>query len=166
MSLPPIEQQLFRRVCGKYATGITVVTILDANAAPQGMTANSFTSVSLDPPLVLFCIDLRTAFLNHFVPGAWYAINVLDEEQQEMSTCFARTGLDRFQGIAWTAGVNGAPILAGVLASLECSVTQMVEAGDHVVVIGQVLHATWREGQPLVYFNSSYQSLRTESSAS
>ena len=83
-----------------------------------------------------------------------------------MSTCFARTGRDRFQGVEWTPGANGAPILEGVLASLECSVSQMVEAGDHVVVIGQVLHATWREGQPLVYFNSSYQSLRTESSAS
>jgi flavin reductase (DIM6/NTAB) family NADH-FMN oxidoreductase RutF len=166
MSLPPIEQQLFRRVCGKYATGITVVTILDANQTPHGMTANSFTSVSLDPPLVLFCIDRKTAFLSHFLSGARYAINVLHEEQQEVSTCFARTGRDRFQGVAWTPGANGAPILAGVLASLECSVTQMVEAGDHVVVIGKVLHATWREGQPLVYFNSSYQSLRTESSAS
>ena len=166
MSLPPIEQQLFRRVCGKYATGITVVTILDANAVPQGMTANSFTSVSLDPPLVLVCSDRRTAFLNHFEVGARYAINVLEEEQQEMSSCFARASRDRFQGIEWTPGVNGAPILKGVLASLECSVSQMVEAGDHLVIIGQVMHATWREGQPLVYFNSSYQSLRTESSAS
>jgi flavin reductase (DIM6/NTAB) family NADH-FMN oxidoreductase RutF len=166
MSLPPIEQQLFRRVCGKYATGITVVTILDANAAPQGMTANSFTSVSLDPPLILFCIDRRTSFLNHFLPGVMFAINVLHEEQQEMSSCFARAGRDRFQGVEWTPGTNGAPILGEVLASLECAVDQLVEAGDHVVVIGKVTHATWREGQPLVYFNSSYQTLRTESSAS
>jgi len=166
MSLPPIEQQLFRRVCGKYATGITVVTILDQNKAPHGMTANSFTSVSLDPPLVLFCIDRRTAFLNHFVPDARYAINVLHEDQQEMSTCFARTGRDRFEGVEWDPGANGAPILKEVLASLECAVIKMVDAGDHVVVIGQVSHANWKEGQPLVYFNSSYQTLRTETSAS
>jgi len=166
MSLPPIEQQLFRRVCGKYATGITVVTVLDDNEAPQGMTANSFTSVSLDPPLVLFCIDRRTNFLNHFLPGKPHAINVLEEGQQDLSTCFARSGGDRFQGVEWSPGANGAPILTDVLASLECRVDQLVEAGDHIVVIGEVSHATWRDGQPLIYFNSGYQSLRTEASAS
>ncbi len=162
MSLPPIEQQLFRRVCGRYATGITIVTVLDANGAPQGMTANSFTSVSLDPPLVLICIDKRTSFLAHFEPEKPFAINILRETQQELSSCFARSGRDRFEGIEWVPGTNGAPILFGVLATLECRVTQTIEAGDHIVVIGLVAHATWEEGQPLLYFNGSYQSLRTE----
>ena len=166
MSLPAIEQQLFRRVCGRFATGITIVTVLDGEAAPQGMTANSFTSVSLDPPLVLFCIDRKTSFLNHFAAKTPFAINILNEDQKELSSCFARSGLDRFSGVEWTAGPNGAPILPDVLASLECRVTQLVEAGDHVVVIGAVSHATWREGQPLVYFNSSYQTLRSDASAS
>ena len=166
MSLPLIEQQLFRRVCGKYATGITVLTVLDSKAGPQGMTANSFTSVSLDPPMVLVCIDRKARILGYFAAGTRFAINVLHEDQKELSTCFARSGLDRFQGIAWSPGQNGCPIFPDVLASLECSVSQMVEAGDHVVVIGEVFHATWRDGQPLIYFNSSYQALRSETNVS
>jgi len=165
MSLPSIEQQLFRRVCGKYATGITVLTVLDASAGPQGMTANSFTSVSLDPPMILVCIDRKASILSFFAAGTRFAINVLHEDQKELSTCFARKGLDRFDGVEWSPGQNGSPILPDVLATLECSVAQMVEAGDHVVVIGEVFHATWRDGQPLIYFNSSYQVLR-ETSAS
>jgi flavin reductase (DIM6/NTAB) family NADH-FMN oxidoreductase RutF len=116
--------------------------------------------------LVLFCIERKTSFLNHFADTTPFAINILHENQKELSSCFARSGLDRFAGVEWSAGLNGAPILPDVLASLECRVTQLVDAGDHVVVIGGVSHATWREGQPLVYFNSSYQTLWSEASAS
>jgi flavin reductase (DIM6/NTAB) family NADH-FMN oxidoreductase RutF len=159
MHFPLIEQQLFRRVCSKFATGITVLTLCDANGAPHGMTANSFTSVSLDPPMILVCVDLKARILPHFAAGVRFAVNVLDESQQDLSNTFARNG-ERFQGIDWGPGETGSPILGGVLASLECSVAQIVEAGDHVVVVGKVSHATWREGQPLIYFNSSYQALR------
>jgi flavin-dependent trigonelline monooxygenase, reductase component len=164
MSLSTIEQHHFRRVCSKYATGITILTVLDAQGAPQGMTVNSFTSVSLSPPLVLVCIDRRTSILNHFLEGTRFAINVLHEEQKDLSTLFARSGFDRFDGVEWRPGETGPPVLPEVLATLECAVTQMVEAGDHVVVIGEALHASWREGQPLIYFNSSYQGLRSTSS--
>ncbi len=160
MSLAPIEQHHFRRVCSKYATGITIVTVLDSRGAHHGLTVNSFTSVSLSPPLVLFCLDRQTAILNHFSMETRFAVNVLDEEQKDISSCFARSGHDRFEGVAWRPGDTGAPVLPGVLATLECGVTQMVEAGDHIVVIGEALHATWRDGRPLIYFNSSYQSLR------
>ena len=166
MSLATIEQHHFRRVCSKYATGITIVTVLDSRGAPHGLTVNSFTSVSLSPPLVLFCLDRQTAILNHFRLETRFAINVLEEEQKDISSCFARSGYDRFEGVAWRPGETGAPLLPEVLATLECGVTQMVEAGDHIIVIGEALHATWRDGQPLIYFNSSYQSLRTGSSAS
>jgi flavin reductase (DIM6/NTAB) family NADH-FMN oxidoreductase RutF len=166
MPLAPIEQQLFRRVCGKYATGITVLTILDFDGKPQGMTANSFTSVSLDPPLVLVCVDRKSMMAELFAHGAKFAINVLDEDQKHLSTCFAQRGCDRFQGIEWSPGETGAPVLPEMLATLECFVSKLVEAGDHVVVIGQVLHATWRDGRPLIYFNSSYQSLQVEPNAS
>jgi len=162
MTLPLIEQQHFRRVCGKYATGITVLTVLDSSGAPQGMTANSFTSVSLDPPLILVCIDRRTSLLAHFRPSVYFAINILGEEHRDLSGRFARSGQDRFEGVAWRPGETGAPVLADMLATLECCVTQVVEAGDHVVVLGEALHATWREGRPLLYFNSSYQELRAE----
>jgi flavin reductase (DIM6/NTAB) family NADH-FMN oxidoreductase RutF len=166
MSLTTIEQHHFRRVCSKYATGITILTVLDPLGAPHGMTVNSFTSVSLSPPLVLVCIDRQTPILSHFAPGTRFGVNVLHEEQKDLSTWFARSGHDRFSGMEWYAGETGVPILPGMLATLECEVTQMVEAGDHVVVIGAALHATWRDGQPLVYFNSSYQSLRSGTSVS
>ena len=160
MSLTTIEQQHFRRVCSKYATGITILTVLDRSGAPHGMTVNSFTSVSLSPPLILVCIDRQTSILSHFMLGTRFGVNMLHEDQKDLSTWFARSGHDRFSGIGWTMGETGAPVLPGMLATMECEVTQMVEAGDHVVVIGAALHATWREGQPLVYFNSSYQGLR------
>jgi flavin reductase (DIM6/NTAB) family NADH-FMN oxidoreductase RutF len=166
MSLTTIEQHHFRRVCSKYATGITILTVLDSLGTPHGMTVNSFTSVSLSPPLILVCIDRQTPILSHFTPGTRFGVNVLHEEQKELSTWFARSGHDRFSGREWRAGETGAPILPGMLATLECEVNQMIEAGDHVVVIGAALHATWREGQPLVYFNSSYQSLRSGTSVS
>ena len=166
MSLTAIEQQHFRRVCGKYATGITILTVLDTRGVPHGMTVNSFTSVSLSPPLILVCIDRQTSILHHFRSATRFGINVLDENQKELSTCFARSGHDRFSGTPWIPGETGAPVLPAVLATMECEVTQMVEAGDHVVVIGAALHATWREGQPLIYFNSSYQRLRSGTTVS
>jgi flavin reductase (DIM6/NTAB) family NADH-FMN oxidoreductase RutF len=166
MSLTTIEQHHFRRVCSKYATGITILTVLDSFRVPHGMTVNSFTSVSLSPPLILVCIDRQTPILSHFKPGTRFGVNVLHEEQKELSTWFARSGHDRFSGMEWHAGETGVPVLPGMLATLECEVSQMIEAGDHLVVIGAALHATWREGQPLVYFNSSYQSLRSGTSVS
>jgi flavin reductase (DIM6/NTAB) family NADH-FMN oxidoreductase RutF len=166
MSRETIEPKHFRRVCSKYATGITIVTVLDALGAPHGLTVNSFTSVSLSPPLVLFCLDRQTTILKHFRMETRFAINVLHEGQKDISICFARSGQDRFQSVAWRPGETGAPVLPEVLATLECGVIQMVEAGDHVVVIAEALHSTWREGEPLIYFNSSYQALRRGSSAS
>jgi flavin reductase (DIM6/NTAB) family NADH-FMN oxidoreductase RutF len=166
MSQATIEQHHFRRVCSKYATGITILTVLDSRGTPQGMTVNSFTSVSLSPPLILVCIDRETSILSHFQPGTRFGVNVLHEEQKELSTWFARSGHDRFSGLEWTPGQTGAPVLPEVLATMECEVTQIVEVGDHAVVFGEALHATWREGQPLIYFNSSYQSLRSGTSVS
>src|SRR5262249_39079318 len=122
-------------------------------------------SVSLDPPIILVCIDRKARILSRFAEGARFAVNVLQEGQKELSSCFARNG-QRFEGVVWTPGETGAPILPDVIAAFECSVVQMVEAGDHIVVLGNVSHANWREGRPLIYFNSSYQSLDTETSAS
>ena len=94
------------------------------------------------------------------------AQNILDEDQQDLSSCFARNGRDRFEGVEWRPGETGSPILPGALATIECSVSQLVEAGDHWIVLGSVSHAAWREGEPLIYFNSSYRTLRSETSAS
>jgi flavin reductase (DIM6/NTAB) family NADH-FMN oxidoreductase RutF len=154
-----IDASLYRRTCARFATGITVVTVADATGKPHGMTVNSFSSVSLAPPLVLVSIDLRTAILSHFLSSPYFAINILAENQEHLSKKFSRSGSNRFHGVAWRAGGCGVPLLDGALAQLECSLTRTFEAGDHSVLIGEVRNASYNEGRPLVYFNSSYRSL-------
>ena len=158
----PIDKRQFCDVCGRFATGITIITTLGADQAPHGMTANSFTSVSLAPPLVLFCVDHRAGILPHFRGSKYFAINVLNENQQQLSAHFARPGHDRFDGVSWQPGHGGVPLLPDVLATLECAVTQRLEAGDHDIFIGEVLQAHWREGRPLLYFASRYRKLEPE----
>jgi flavin reductase (DIM6/NTAB) family NADH-FMN oxidoreductase RutF len=154
-----IDKELFCRTCARFTTGITIVTALDAQGSPHGMTANSFTSVSLNPPMVLVCVDHRANVLEHYRKSGYLGINVLSEEQQDLSTVFARRGQDRFNGVEWFAGETGVPLFPGVLASFECVLTQSVEAGDHDVLIAEVLSATHRDGRPLVYFGSGYHKL-------
>jgi flavin reductase (DIM6/NTAB) family NADH-FMN oxidoreductase RutF len=154
-----VDSVLFRRTCAQFATGITVVTTLDSEGHPHGLTVNSFSSVSLDPPLVLVSIDLRNAILGHFISSEWFAINVLAEHQEELSRRFSSPSENRFQEVEWSMGVSGVPLLAGVLAQLECAVVHTFEAGDHTVLIGEVRGASYREGQPLVFFDSGYRKL-------
>ncbi len=162
-SQPPaiskIEKQHFRRICGKFASGITVATVRDAAGAPHGMTANSFTSVSLAPPLVLVCVDHRARILEHFRIGDHFGINILGAAQRPLSDRFAGSGYDRFEGVAWRPGYTGVPLLEHVLATLECARVNVVTAGDHDIVIGEVLHADCQDGDPLVFYGSQYRSL-------
>jgi len=155
----PIDPALYRRTCARFATGITVVTVVDATGHPHGMTVNSFSSVSMDPPLVLVSIDLRNTLLTHFLASPYFAINMLGEDQEHLSRQFSATTENRFHGIPWHAGEFGVPLLDGVLAHLECSLARTFEAGDHSVIIGEVRTAGYTEGKPLVYFNSSYRNL-------
>jgi flavin reductase (DIM6/NTAB) family NADH-FMN oxidoreductase RutF len=141
------------------ATGITVITTVDANGHPHGMTVNSFSSVSLDPPLILVCIDLRNAILGHFLTTACFAVNILAEHQEDISRRFSSAAEKRFHGMEWTPGVLGVPLLPGVLAHMECAVTKTFEVGDHAVLVGEVREAWCGQGKPLVYFNSSYQNI-------
>ena len=147
-----VTREELRAVCGKYATGVTVATVLESGDKPHGVTVNSFTSVSLDPPLILFCLDLRAAILAHFETAGHFAINILSAEQQQHSSRFARAGIDRFAGIAWTPGDTGVPLLAGTMGSMECALVQTYDAGDHRILLGEVLRVRIAEGEPLVYF--------------
>jgi flavin reductase (DIM6/NTAB) family NADH-FMN oxidoreductase RutF len=158
--LSAIPASLYRRTCALFATGITVITTVDKNGHPHGMTVNSFSSVSLDPPLVLVCVDLKNALLGHFLTTASFAVNILGEHQEDVSRRFSTASENRFHGVEWERGTSGVPLLAGVLAWMECGVTQTFEVGDHAVLVGEVRHAWHREGKPLVYFNSSYQNIR------
>lgn len=158
--LAPVDPSLYRQTCARFATGITVVTVVDEAGRPHGMTVNSFSSVSLDPPLVLVSIDLRNAILGHFLSSEFFAINILAEHQEHLSRQFSSTSENRFINIDWHPGEFDVPILDGVLAHLECSVAQTFETGDHTVLVGEVRVASFTEGRPLAYFNSSYRNLR------
>jgi len=150
---------LFRRACAQWATGIAIVTVADRAQVPHGMTVNSFTSVSLEPPMILVCIDHRATILPLLTPGQEIAVNVLAEDQTELSSRFARKTEDRFENLDWTSGQSGSPILTGTLAVFECAITESVTAGDHQIVIARVHAVQFREGRPLLYFDSGYETL-------
>jgi flavin reductase (DIM6/NTAB) family NADH-FMN oxidoreductase RutF len=158
--LTEIDTWNYRRTCAQFTTGITVVTTLDSHGHPHGMTVNSFSSVSLDPPLVLVSIDLKNAILGHFISSSWFAINILAEHQEELSRRFSSPSENRFIDVSWHAGPSGTPLLDGVLAQLECSVVRTFEVGDHTVLIGEVRRAGYTEGKPLVFFDSAYRTIR------
>ena len=155
-----VDPHLFRKSCGRYATGIAVATVADSDGKPYGLTVNSFTSVSCSPPLVLICVDYRCSLLPLFRSNSWYGINVLSDRQRDLSVRFSQRELDRFEGIEWYPSENGVPLIPSCLASLECCVSQTVEAGDHAILMAEVTSAEWRDGEPLIYFGSSYRHLR------
>jgi flavin reductase (DIM6/NTAB) family NADH-FMN oxidoreductase RutF len=150
---------LYRRTCALFATGITVITTVDEKGHPHGMTVNSFSSVSLEPPLVLICVDLKNALLGHFMTSAWFAVNVLAEDQEDVSRRFSSASENRFHGIDWEPGEAGVPLLHGVLARMQCALTKTFEAGDHAVLVGEVRHAWHGDGEPLLYFKSTYRKM-------
>ncbi len=158
-----VGPQAFLRACAQFSTGVAIATVLDSDGSPHGMTINSFTSVSLEPPLVLICIDHRAHILEHFLKSDFFAINILRETQQALSERFARPAEDRFGTVEWYPGQTGAPLIPDALAVLECTVFQRTPAGDHTILIGEVVNAIRREGQPLVFFSSSYQVLEQQS---
>jgi flavin reductase (DIM6/NTAB) family NADH-FMN oxidoreductase RutF len=123
------------------------------------MTANSFTSVSLLPPLILVAVDHASRMVGYLRTAHHFGVNVLEQGQEALSAHFARIGHDRFAGVEWRPGKCGVPLIPGCLAHLECELRQMVEAGDHTIFIGEVLRAAWREGEPLLYFNGRYRQL-------
>ncbi|MBI3209815.1 MAG: flavin reductase family protein [Candidatus Solibacter usitatus] len=151
-----LSSAAFRRACSQFATGVAIATALDDAGVPHGLTVNSFTSVSLDPPLVLICLDYRVAMLPVFRTASHFAINVLSAEQRELADRFARNADQRFDGVSWTYGASTAPVLDEVLAAIECATWRIIEAGDHAIFIGEVAALTIGEGEPLLYFRSSY----------
>jgi flavin reductase (DIM6/NTAB) family NADH-FMN oxidoreductase RutF len=157
--VPSVDSAAFRQACGKFATGITIVTVMGPDGLPHGMTVNSFTSVSLEPPLVLVCIDRKAAILPKLQAARYFGINVLAEEQQALSTQFARRGTDRFESVPWFAGELGVPLLDGALAHYECSVASVTEGGDHLIFIAEVQHLQCFAGRPLLYYGSDYATL-------
>ena len=162
MALTPTE---FRTALRSFAAGVTVVTTRDQEGRPSGLTASAFTSVSLDPPLVLVCVDHAATAHPAFRAHGWFAVNVLRREQETLSRRFAESGGDKFRGVPCHEGETGLPLLDGALATLECRVVDTHEAGDHTIFIGRVEAATIGGGRPLVYFHGSYHGLVADGGA-
>jgi flavin reductase (DIM6/NTAB) family NADH-FMN oxidoreductase RutF len=153
----PIDKQEFRRVLGHFAAGVTIVTTIGDDGAPDGLTATAFTSVSLEPPLVLVCVDKGSESHPHFHASRVFAVNFLAHDHEHLSRRFAVSGGDKFGDLPRRTGVTGAPLLAEALGHLECRAVDVVEAGDHTIFIGQVEGADAREGEPLLYFRGAYR---------
>ncbi|MEN3164326.1 flavin reductase family protein [Tistrella mobilis] len=151
------DSRAYRSALGRFATGVTVVTCRDAAGRPAGLTVNSFTSVSLDPALVLWCLERTSPSLNAFTTSGHFAINVLDADQQPLSDLFADPEADRFAGLAVEDGLGGAPLLPGCLARFECALHALHDGGDHVILVGAVRRYAERPGNPLLYFSGEYR---------
>jgi flavin reductase (DIM6/NTAB) family NADH-FMN oxidoreductase RutF len=156
-----IDTTDFRRTLGCFATGITVITTVDDDGAPVGLTANSFTSLSLDPPMVLFCLDRKVQSFQAFHEKRHFAVNILHESQREISTRFAMSGVEKWSGIEFETWDTGCPILRGCLANLECDIDSIYEGGDHVIVVGRVrrLARADEDDRPLIYYRGGYTAL-------
>jgi flavin reductase (DIM6/NTAB) family NADH-FMN oxidoreductase RutF len=140
-----------------FATGVTIVTARTADGLLVGLTANSFNSVSLAPPLVLWSLSQTAASMTAFSTGSHYAINILSAEQQELARQFSTKGVDRFAGVAFTAGLSGAPLLDGAAATFECFNRSRYEEGDHVIFVGEVERCQHRVGaSPLLYHGGKF----------
>ncbi|MEX1166804.1 MAG: flavin reductase family protein [Hydrogenophaga sp.] len=154
---PDFSAREFRASLGMFATGVTIVTARTAAGELVGLTANSFNSVSLAPPLVLWSLSLDAGSMAAFSNGLHYAINVLAADQQTLAEQFAaRTG-DRWAGVSFTEGVSGAPLLQGAAATFECFNRSQYAEGDHVIFVGEVERCAHREGaSPLLYHGGKF----------
>jgi 3-hydroxy-9,10-secoandrosta-1,3,5(10)-triene-9,17-dione monooxygenase reductase component len=155
----PIDPQDLRRVMGHFATGVTIITTTDQDGKPNGLTANAFLSLSLDPPLVLISVDKNATCYACFQLQNGFTVNFLSEDQEEVSRRFATKGIDKFAGLGWRVGNNGAAIIDGALAHVECKISQCYEGGDHTIVIGEILEARATGDRPLLFYKGKYQRL-------
>jgi flavin reductase (DIM6/NTAB) family NADH-FMN oxidoreductase RutF len=150
----------FKAAMGSFAAGVTVVTTIDEQGAPQAVTATAFSSVSLDPPLCLVCIDRRARTYRPILYRRSFAVNILRAEQEWLSDRFASAIPDRFATVPWVSGeVTGCPVIEEALASMECEVVEVHTGGDHDIFLGRPTSVRVHDGAPLVYFRGNYSSL-------
>ncbi len=152
----PVEKAEFRRALGHFAAGVTVVTTKLATGDIAGITVTAFSSLSLEPPLVLICIDRRARIHDRLEKGGNFAVNMLEESQELLSRRFASSEPDPFREIGYHEGSTGAPLLQDALATVECRIVDALPGGDHTIFIGEVEGSTVREGKPLLYFRGGY----------
>lgn len=154
-----ISADEFRHVLGHFATGVTVITTADDDARPAGLTASAFASVSLDPPLVLVCVDHKAQSYPALRERGRFAVNILTTEQESISRRFATSRPDKFQDIPFTLSAEGVPLLDGALAQIECRTVSAHVEGDHTIFVGRVERARAGAGSPLCYYRGRYDHL-------
>lgn len=152
-----MDPREFRNTLGHFATGVTIITTAKGEEL-VGLTANAFSSVSLEPPIILVCIDKKSSTMQAFEKDVPFAVNILQKDQEDACWQFAKRGIDKFEGASYTLSDEGVPILTGNLATIECTVAEVIEAGDHYIVTGNVKNAFYdTEVEPLLFFRGKIE---------
>ncbi|MCS3451082.1 MULTISPECIES: flavin reductase family protein [Bradyrhizobium] len=151
-----IDPRDFRNALGTFATGVTIVTAMSAEGRPYGITCNSFASVSLNPPLVLWSLGTFSQGLPIFQNASHFTVNVLDASQQALAMQFARSSGDKFAGVSWTPGLGNAPVLADVVANFQCRAANRYYGGDHVIFLGAVEAYAYNRNNPLLFARGGF----------
>jgi flavin reductase (DIM6/NTAB) family NADH-FMN oxidoreductase RutF len=155
-----ISPDEFRHTLSHFASGVTVITVCDREGRPTGLTASAFTSVSLDPPLILVCVDHKSQSYPALVAGKMFAVNILCHDQEALSRRFATTKIEnKFEGVPFTLSPMGLPLLDNALAHLECATVNVHLEGDHSIFVGRIERAQTGSGAPLVYYRGRYDRL-------
>lgn len=154
--MTPVDEHRFRSVLSRFASGVTVVTAAGGDGADHGMTVSAFCSLSLDPPLILVCIDHGTVMHGILGRATTFTVNVLAADQEHLARKFSDPDDDRFEGTSYTRGANGLALLTGAAAWLECALTNRYEGGDHTIFVGRVEAADAGDARPLVYYRGAY----------
>lgn len=152
---PRDDTRAFRRALGQFATGVTIMTT-ESGGRMAGVTANSFSSLSLEPPLILWSIARTSRSFPIFESASHFAVSILGANQLEVSQAFASSSQDKFANVAWRKGLNGVPVIEGALATLECATDRIYDGGDHIIMVGRVERYTYTEGDVLLYYQGRY----------
>jgi flavin reductase (DIM6/NTAB) family NADH-FMN oxidoreductase RutF len=154
-----VTQDEFRSVLGRFPSGVTVVTTKGSDGSDQGMTVSAFCSVSLNPPLVLICIEKSASAYEALIAASGFVVNILAATQEQIARRFAIVDIDRFEGVGYSRSQNGFAVLDDVLAVIECATFAMHDAGDHTIIVGEVGAARANNGTPLLYYRGGYAQL-------
>ena len=152
----PFDPRDLRSALGTFATGVTIVTITAQDGTPVGLTCNSFNSVSLSPPLVLWSLSLRSPNLSNFLQAPYFAVNILAADQVALARRFAQSISNKFEGVGHQAGLGGVPLIENAAAQLQCRNETRYYSGDHVIFVGHVLRYAWTERPPLLFCRGRY----------
>lgn len=151
-----VDADAFRSALGRFASGVTVITTRAADSTDHGMTASAFCSVSLEPPLILVCIEKIASMHGALTSCTHFAVNVLAHDQEQVARRFAESEGNRFEGIGFSRGAHAIPIIDDALGVLECRRATTYDGGDHTIVVGEVETAAWRDEKPLLYYRGGY----------